>query len=473
MKLFNIKLFALIVGTVFLLSCEEDPLELQPAQSLSTEEAISDLEGLQAALNGAYDGLQLLSYYGRNFPVMWEAHGDNVYISTRNSNRFLNNYQYQNNSFSGDVSGLWADGYSTILRANNIINAEIESTDQAAVNQAVGEAYAIRALVHFDLVRSYALPYSEGGGSQPGVPYITEAFIGEPARDAVSVVYENIIADLTQAKSLMTDGSVGPVRFTGSAVDALLARVYLYRATGDDLATAYSLANSVRAQYGMAAGADLVDFWDSSENDSEIFTLKFVGNESRGANNFGYIYIDQSIGYGDIRVSSDIINLYEAGDPRLDLIYEVGGEFYVGKFLGESASGIPGLVSPKIIRNSEMYMIAAEAAARRDDFANARTILNEFRAFRGLAALTTTDVPNNGLLDEIMEERRREFAFEGHRSFDLFRLGRGLTRNQCGTGLEITAPCSISSGSPLRIFPIPQNELDVNENMVQNAGYAE
>lgn len=468
MKLYNIKVFALIIGTLFLLSCE-DALELKPAQSLGTAEAIADLEGLNAALSGTYDGLQGLAYYGRNFQVMWETQGDNVYISTKNGNRFLNNYKYENTAFSADIMDFWARGYETILRANNIINAEIESTDPDAVKQAVGEAYAIRALVHFDLVRSFALPYSEGGGSQLGVPYITVGEIGEPARATVAVVYENIIKDLAEAKALMNDPTVGPVRFTEDAVDALLARVHLYRATGTDLATAYTLANSVKAKYTLADTASLINFWDQSSTASEIFTLKFEGSESRGANNWGYMFL--KAGYGDIRATSDIVDLYEAGDKRLDLFVLDGGEYYVDKFAGESATGSLGLVSPKILRVAEMYMIAAEAAARQSDFTNARIILNEFRAARGLAALSSTDVNDNGLFAEIMDEKNREFAFEGHRTFDLARLGQGLQRNQCNTGIELTAPCSIAADSPLRIFPIPENELVVNANMVQNNGY--
>lgn len=452
--------------SVIAFSCS-DSLELEPFQSLSTAEAIADLDGLEAALNGAYDGLQDLNYYGRDFLVMWEANGDNVYISTENSNRFLNSYQYQINPFDGNVQGFWEAGYNTILRANNIINAAIEDTDTEAIGQAVGEAYMIRALAHFDLVRTFALPYAEGNGAQAGIPYVQEAFIGQPARDDVGTVYANIIADIATAKGLM-NAAVGPFRFTDGAADALLARVYLY---SNDLPNALATANAVRNAYGLTAAADIVDFWDSSSNPEEIFTLAFQGNESRGANNYGYIYTDPAIGYGDIRATNDIISSYEAGDTRLDLIIEIAGEFHNGKFDGESALGIPGLVSPKVLRNSEMYFIAAEAAARQDDFATARTILNEFRASKNLAALTTGDVANNGLLDAVLEEKNREFAFEGHRTFDLFRLGRGLQRNQCGTGIEISAPCSLPANSPLRIFPIPQIERDVNPNMTQNDGY--
>jgi hypothetical protein len=465
MKKIKLNIFVLMLS-VIAFSCS-DSLELEPFQSLSTAEAIADLDGLEAALNGAYDGLQDLNYYGRDFLVMWEANGDNVYISTENSNRFLNSYQYQINPFDGNVQGFWEAGYNTILRANNIINAAIEDTDTEAIGQAVGEAYMIRALAHFDLVRTFALPYAEGNGAQAGIPYVQEAFIGQPARDDVGTVYANIIADIATAKGLM-NAAVGPFRFTDGAADALLARVYLY---SNDLPNALATANAVRNAYGLTAAADIVDFWDSSSNPEEIFTLAFQGNESRGANNYGYIYTDPAIGYGDIRATNDIISSYEAGDTRLDLIIEIAGEFHNGKFDGESALGIPGLVSPKVLRNSEMYFIAAEAAARQDDFATARTILNEFRASKNLAALTTGDVANNGLLDAVLEEKNREFAFEGHRTFDLFRLGRGLQRNQCGTGIEISAPCSLPANSPLRIFPIPQIERDVNPNMTQNDGY--
>ena len=68
-------------------------------------------------------------------------------------------------------------------------------------------------------------------------------------------------------------------------------------------------------------------------------------------------------------------------------------------------------------------------------------------------------------------ERQRELAFEGHAAFDYWRTGTDMVRTQCGTGLEVSAPCTIAANSHLTVHPIPQREMDVNQNMEQNDGY--
>jgi hypothetical protein len=454
-------LSALVLGTA-LWSCS-DFLELEPRQSLSTTESLSTIEGLETAIFGAYDGLQALNYYGRDFVVIPEAGGDNVYVSTDNSNRFLINYRYELTAANTQV-GLWNGGYATILRVNNIINNidNVTTTNTALKNQLLGEAYAIRALVHFDLARVFSLPYINGNGSQAGIPIKLDDVINEPARNTLAEVYTQVISDLNEAKGLLTNAE-GPYRFTANAAEALLARVYLYQ--GNNAAAEASATAVIGAGYTLTPGAEIESFWSTSGNDEEIFTLRFLANETRGSDNLGQIY--NPGGYGDIRVTDDIMDMYEAGDVRQDLYYLQSGEFYVGKFLGEAAT--PGLASPKVLRLSEMYLIRAEARAKQSNFSGAIDDVNEIRAVRGLADLV--GVPNGNVLTEVFDEKRREFAFEGHRTFDLWRNNLPLQRTQCNSGLEIEAPCSIDANSFLRVYPIPQREIDVNQNMVQNPGY--
>jgi hypothetical protein len=454
-------LSSLVLGTA-LWSCS-DFLELEPKQSLSTGESLSTIEGLETAIFGAYDGLQSINYYGRDFIVIPEAGGDNVYVSTDNSNRFLVNYRYELTAVNTQV-GLWNDGYSTVLRVNNIINNidNVTTTNTALKNQILGEAYAIRALVHFDLSRVFCLPYINGNGSQLGIPIKLDGVINEPVRNTLAEVYTQVISDLNAAKGLLSNDG-GPYRFTANAVEALLARVYLYQ--GNNAAAETSATAVISAGYSLTPAGNIESFWSTNGNDEEILTLRFLANETNGSDNLGQIY--NPGGYGDIRVTEDIRDLYEAGDVRQDLYYLQSGEFYVGKFLGESAT--PGLASPKLLRLSEMYLIRAEARAKQSKFATAIDDVNEIRAVRGLADLV--GVSSDDVLSEVLDEKRREFAFEGHRTFDLWRNNLPLQRTQCNSGLEIEAPCSIDATSYQRVYPIPQREIDVNQSMVQNPGY--
>ena len=435
-------------------------LDIEPAQSLSTDEALSDFASLQTALYGAYDGLQATAYYGRDFVVNPEVGGDNVYISINNSNRFLVTYQYLQNGASTQT-GFWEQGYAIILMVNNIINkiGSVEDGSAADRNQVLGEALFLRAMVHFDLSRVFCAPYLEGSGANTGIPIMLEAAIGEPARNTLAEVYTQINTDLTQAKSLMNQ-DLGTFRAGDNAVNALLARVALYQ--GNNSEAVARATDVINAGYTLTDGADLPNFFLTSGNDAEVFSLKRNPDETQGSNNLGQIYNPQ--GYGDIRVTTDIINSYEAGDDRTALYYLQSGEYYVGKFLGEE--GVPGLVSVKILRLAEMYLIRAEANAKQSLFTEATNDLNTLRAKRGLGNLGAT-----ASLDDVLDEKNREFAFEGHRTFDLWRNGKPLVRVQANTGLEISAPAFIAGDSFLRVFPIPQTELDVNENIVQATGY--
>ncbi|MDH4089703.1 MAG: RagB/SusD family nutrient uptake outer membrane protein [Cyclobacteriaceae bacterium] len=473
MKKILYKLSATTIAVLFTITSCTDQLEQNDPQALSTTEALGTFDGLVTALHGAYDGLQRLSWYGRDFLVIPEVGADNVYISIDNSNRFLQNWNYQLNS-SNTQTALWTDAYATILMVNNIIEqiqvVDINSSDQAEASLVEGEAYAIRALAHFDLVRAFAQPYTVNPSSLGVAVVIAPLDPGaEPARATVAEVYAQIDADLAKAAGLL-DNSQGPYRITKDAVAAMQARVALYKG---DYATAKLKADEVinSGSYPLMDAADVTDAWTSDGFSEEIFTLKFLASESRGPDNLGSIYVP-SPGYGDIRPSTDWRKLMDAdldgvaddGDVRLDWIrLYIDGQWYQHKFDG--ADGVPGLTSPKILRASEMYLIAAEAAL--ETSGDPVPYLNTLRAARGASDLISAD------LSVIMDERSRELAFEGHRAFDLFRRGLSATRNQFvdAPGTAVSGPDVIPPNDNQRVYPIPQVELDVNQNMVQNPGY--
>ena len=456
MKKINILFLAAMM--LFGFACD-DQLELEPAQSLSEAESLADIEGLQTALFGAYDGLQQVNYYGREFLVIPEIEANLVYLSINNSNRFVQNYIYQVTVFNGDITGMWNDAYEVILRVNNIINnIDAIEGDQATKNQIKGEALAIRALAHFDLARYFGKAPTNGTPSSDlAVPIILEASISEPARNTVAEVYAQVIADLNEAAGLI--GDAGIFRFGPDAVNALLARVYLYQG---DYSNAVSRAAAVIGSGNYSLATDYVAMWAAPGSSEEIFTLRTVADENRGSDNLGGIYNPDT--YGDIRVSSDWINLYEAGDTRAGLVYQFDdGEFYNSKYA--SQDGIPGLASPKLFRLGEMHLIRIEANFQLGNTAEALAELNTLRTARGASELAEIS------LMTIIEERQRELGMEGHTSFDLFRNNIDMVRTQCNTGVELDAPCIIGGSDNFTIRPIPQREIDVNDNMVQNPGY--
>jgi starch-binding outer membrane protein, SusD/RagB family len=486
----KIILSAAVVGALLLSGCT-DKLELQPEQSLSNELALNSFSKTQTAIFGAYDGFQLLSYYGRDFPVMADANSDDIVIGV-NSGRFLRDNDFQYPAEYAFSTGFWNAAYNVIGRANNVINAMPNITDgtEAQRNQVLGEALFVRALAHFDLVRRFAQPYTRDNGAGLGVPYITVTEIGQPARNTVAEVYTNVIADLERAETLMTQ-NIGPFRATKKAAQGLLSRVHLYRGTATDNQKAVDWATTASEGMNLVPSASYLADWYKDNSAESLFELKFVADENRGADNYGYIYLPtvtatvfaanitlptsmtNSNGYGDLRPSNELIDLLAPNDIRRSFIQYVPGwnDDFQFKFLGQVAD-IAGLISPRILRLSEIVLNRAEANAKLGNFDAARTDLNRIRTRAGLVEATAEIVPNAGLLAEILVERRRELMFEGHRFYDLMRNGLDLVRTDCGDVASAGGACSLPATSNKVAYPIPRRELDANPNMVQNPGYA-
>ena len=183
----------------------------------------------------------------------------------------------------------------------------------------------------------------------------------------------------------------------------------------------------------------------------EEYIFSMIVTQQDGTNDlttfFGVNYspIPGTSGRGDIRVQAAHLNRYEAGDVRRNFFVTTNNTF-TQKHLDTFGNVL-------IFRLAEMYLTRAEANARLGTAVGATPLadLNRIRTRAGLPEATTVT------LDAILSERQLELAFEGHRLHDLKR-----TRRNVG---------SIPYNSPLLILPIPQREMDVNKNLVQNEGY--
>jgi hypothetical protein len=465
---------AVVLSTVFS-SCTKQ-LELNPKDALNTTEALSTISGVNSAVLGMYSSLRSVNYYGRSLYIYGDLSASDVYLAKANSNRYLSTFQKTYAANDADITAMWTAMYSTIARANNIINSvDAVTASQADKDIAKGQALFVRALGYFDLVRVFAKPYNQGNGSQAGVPIVlTSDITVYPGRNTVTEVYARIIEDLTAAKSLLS-ATTASNKLTASkfAASALLSRVYLYK--GDN-ANSIAEANAVTANtaYTVATATELPAFYSAPEKSEEIFTVKYLSTESLGSDNIGNIYLKP--GYGDIRVSPDLVAVF---DKTNDVRYKsfIGPfsnsptEFQNNKYVQQDGS--QGLYSPKVLRLSEVILNRAEAENKAGGMdAAALADLNKIRTNRGLPALVGVSGAN--LLTEILAERRREFMFEGQRFFDLMRNGLTMERNFCNNPLETNSPqCSLTATDPKTIAPIPQAELNANPTLAgqQNPGY--
>lgn len=464
MKFINIKLLTL-VSILTLFSCSDEFLELKPHQSVALETAIESLEDYQAAVFGTYSGLQSSNYYGRYFVLVPDVMSDNVKQNSQ-ANRAQLFSDFATNANDGIASGMWNTMYNTIARANTVINAEAEIADAVRdqQDQFIGEAYAIRALAHFDLVRMFAQHYGyTAGNDHEGVPVVT-VFDKDarPRRNTVAEVYTQVVADFQEAISLLNDDP-GSTRISKEAAQALLARVYLYMGNYPEAA---SLATQVieSGAYSLTSTADYVSDWESGSVSEALFEIAFSEVDNNGSDALGRMYIVE--GYGDYLPAGDLLDLIPEGDVRLGLFKEdenLSGEYgtvRVNKFPDPSVQD-----NTPVIRLSEVYLIRAEALARTGDDAGAQADLDVIR-MRALPEAAATTATGDELVDAILTERRIELMFEGQRLWDLMRTQQGVMRVNC-----TNQTCEVTYPDDRFVSPIPQAELDANENMTQNPGY--
>ena len=460
-------------------SCTEDFITKENPNEVSTDLVLNDINQISAAVVGIYDGLQDDDYYGKSFILIPDIMAMDVKQQPDNSNRGTSQYKYDagfnpQNSFAGD---LWLEGYRAINKANLILGAIGSVNGDAALkNQIKGETLALRALAHFDLVRYFAFNYTasegapnaNGQGGHLGVPVVTTTLLpnAKPSRNTVAEVYDQVIEDLEESITLMDDTeNFSRVRFTKAAAQALLARVNLYKG---DWAEAEAAATAVinNTNYSFIATGSYVASWNgNTPNTESIFELQFSNTDNVSSEGLGYIY--SPAGYGDFWPTTDLDDVFnEISDPATDVrgaLWDTSSDPPVAKkYLGPLNSA--NVDNTKIFRLSEMYLIRAEARAEQSNFTGSRADLDALRAARGAPASTATD---GELIDFIMKERRVELAFEGHAIFDVKRRKMDVTRNDCQTAVL----CTITYPDHHFAIPIPQSEIDVNPNMVQNDGY--
>jgi hypothetical protein len=481
--------------TVLLLalsSCQ-DFLNIEPQDQISKEEALSTLDGVDAAVIGAYSTLGASDYYRQNFTVYPELAGnmqpnpaaagsagvaDNqsfIITTYREGNFFTISPGYENNSFDEFYALL----YDQLNRINNIIVAlEAFETDQEARRNSLrGEALALRAIAHFDLLRLYAQPYSfTGDGSHPGVVLAERPFeiTERPARRTVAEGYALVEADLLQAIELLGPSArrtTDRIWLTPSVARGLLARAYAYQGNwAGVIEQATAVINA--GQVTLLNPEDYVDTWAEQQFNSEVLwylDLQRFRNADAGSASL-IASIARVIGTPSdteflpyCTVTQDLIGRFEEGDIRRELYQEVEGLLYCSKYALQpnSISNFP------MLRLSEIYLLRAEAFAElgQDALAQADYNLIHQRAVEGAAPITLTGTE---LQDEIFEERRRELALEGHLLFDLKRTGRSVEREDC---LLANPNCDLAYPDYRFALPIPQSALNANPNLIQNPGY--
>lgn len=457
---------------MFMLSACEDNLELDPHQSVSFEEAFETYEMLDAAVTGAYDAIQDDGSYGQDYIQLNEILTSEIYWEgSFNSYTDVANKQILTDNAEAET--FWIEGYDGINRANRIL--EVVENDhlsgpeyEANKDRIKGEALFIRALLHWQLVTFFAQPAGfTADNSHVGVPIMLKSSTtiedakAKPSRESVADVYAQIISDLQTATTLLPVQSED--RADKYAAYGFLSRVYLQKGENELAAAA---AQEVINSNSFSLMND-VKYFINSNSDESVFEIQMTASDNLSNTNDALASYWWHRERDEIHIPQSVINRYEEDDKRLEgWFYNIpsiqGGDttytWYSNKYT-DVERNVP------CIRYSEVLLNAAEALVNHNGFDS--DAINYVNIVRRRADVEEIDPANaEELMAAIKHERKLELVHEGIRVNDLRRW-----REPIGFSSPGLAGNTVEWNDPNMVFPIPQRERDVNENLSQNPGY--
>lgn len=489
-----------------------DVTDLQPANIIPDAEAFADANRVNAAVLGIYEAAQRGFYLGavqRGYPFgaastqQGDMRGEDMY----NDQLFYEiTYTNSNNPNSANNNGQWISLYRMINRANIVI----ENLDQAVTNGAItselrdryrGEALFLRALAHHELVVYFSRPYSDDPNSM-GIPYRTFAINDvskvEPGeavgRGTVQSVYDQLLADLDEAESLLPEAG-NAFRARKAAAIALKARVKLHK---EDWAGVVAEHNKLASSFAVTENP-LTPFRGGNSSDN-IFSFENTQASNAGVNGaLPNMYGNPNRGARGLVKISPLIWRADFWHPR-DLRRSIEGEADgmvsrgpLGMFTNKYIDNVTFSDPTTIIRFAEVVLAAAEAQARLGNSAAAITLLNSVRDRalpEDVPSFTAADLPNaDAIIDAVIKETRIEFLAEGRRFPNIHRLSgegrmagiplkatsRSITSVAFYEDLTRTVPTdhSLPYSENTFIWPIPLEEILTNNTapLPQNPGY--
>ena len=465
-KLYTISLLVLCIVTT---GCS-DWLNVAPSNQVNEENLFSTGNGYRNALNGVYLDLGTSTLYGQNLswgfmdliaqyysPV--ELNKERVYYQALN-------YKFEHTDVKSIISSIWSRSYNNIANCNNLINQVSNASPslfeqgELEKNMIHGEALALRAFIHFEILRMFA-PAMMKDDHKAYMPYVDVYPTFVPAYETNEEILKKVVADLKEAKRMLAqcditeehrewmainprmlgiDLSAGDIaeedvffafrgyRMNYYAITAILARVYFWNG---EYELAYNEAKEVLDATYDDDGQKCFSFMEYLE----------LGNNMKDYNSIIMCFFNKTLqeDYEPfiMKSSKDVLYLvdFEKGEKELDqrlLEGMIGSERsnkYSRKYdipLGTYGSDmIPG------IRLSEMYYIMGEYFARTNNFIKAGEMLDEVRFNRGIITtnLKNTITTLDGYHTEMLKDMRKEFVGEGQLFFQYKRLDKKPAKN--------------------------------------------
>ncbi|WP_417887023.1 RagB/SusD family nutrient uptake outer membrane protein [Zunongwangia sp.] len=444
----------IIYSTILMVSvigCR-DYVEVEPVGNNRVLKYTSDYHGL-------VNNYEVTSFAGGMYSISSEdTEFTESFATSLSNNIWKNSYTWQDEIFNDAPSDTdWNSLYLAIYYSNVVINGVLDSErgSEQEKESILAQAYVNRAFSYLQLVNIYAHQYDpQGDNSEKSVPLLlTPDLYSSLERNTVKEVYEQIISDLQYAlENNIVEVPEFNVLPSKASVYALLARTYLYMGDYEQ-----SLNNS---QNALAIQNTLLDLNSLSSGfeypvlieNPEIILSKKLLNTYQGA-----------------PLSQSLLASFDETDLRYSIYTVEGSNFYppfdgrayaIGYYSDTNAIN----VGPSV---PEMYLIAAESAARLGDTETAVNYLNTLRKKRYVTdseyQLTATDAGK--ALNLVLEERKKELIGRGFRWFDQKRLNLDSEFRKTYTRTFQGQTYTLEPNSEGYVFPIFENYIDLNPEL--------
>ncbi len=502
-----IPLFALMF-----IACDDD-VPVENTNALNPEIFFESMSQVEAAVNASYNQFQIV--YQRNGYVFPDAMSDEV-VSSGDAN-FAPFNRFEFNPTIGNIAQYWTACFNGVGACNFVIGNEERMRTNAAtsdftdgdVDNALGQAYYLRALYYYHLVKRFG-----------GVPLKVnpETQLEDEPRATADQVYQQMIADLLLSTQLtLPKGSTEIGRVTREAAYALLGKVYLHREM-------YSEAQQAFANVTNHSLLPLEDYRDNfsetgEHNDESMFEVGYNGEVGTEQERWAQTGIGTSevtfrsqdyTGWANARPSAKVIAEFESDDPRQNVAILSTNSTY-GPADDLDFPGVSGSVGPpvwykfsqlydenavsenssvnvRIMRYADVVLMQAEVEMRLGNNQAAIDFLNQIRSrvempLYGTATMDARGFPVNTsdqIFNAIVHERFVELCGEQQRFDDLVRWGLDDQELSIFPDANFNNPDEslrvVRNYDPSvhRVMPIPQNEIDSNTAIGQgdqNPGY--